>query len=218
MYLPPQFAEPHVQEVHCIIHEHPLGMLVRNTGAGLEADHLPFLLDTDQGADGQDSQGMLIAHVARANAMWQEIKNGEDVLVVFRGADGYISPNWYPSKHEHHQLVPTWNYRVVHAHGTVRLHDDKKWVLGAIGKLTRTHEQRTHEVLPHAAGPWKIKDAPPAYLDSMLAHIVGIEIAVERIEAKFKLSQNRSATDLHSAVTQVSAAGNPALGAAMDQR
>jgi len=137
------------------------------------------------------------------------------VLVIFQAEQAYISPNWYPSKHATHQQVPTWNYRVVHVHGRLQLHDDRKWVLGAVGKLTRTHEARTQGVVPHAAGAWKIKDAPPDYLERQLAHIVGIEIAITRVQAKFKLSQNRSAEDRHEAATSVAAAGHPALGAAM---
>jgi transcriptional regulator len=121
MYLPPHFAEPRTGELHRLIREHPLGMLVRHTGAGLEADHLPFLLDADaQGG----TPGTLLAHVARANPLWRELRSGDPVLVVFRGAHGYISPNWYPGKHETHRRVPTWNYEVVHAHGTLQVHDD----------------------------------------------------------------------------------------------
>lgn len=212
MYNPSHFHITDSAVLQDLIRQHPLGCLVAQTADGLDANHLPFELLQDE-----DGQLRLLAHVARANPLWQQLGNGAAVLVIFKAQDGYISPNWYPSKHEHHKLVPTWNYRVVHIHGTVRLHDDKKWVLAAIGKLTRTHEQRTHHALPHAAGPWKIKDTPPEHLESLIANIVGIEIAVQRVEAKFKLSQNRSQADMHSAATQVSAAGNPALGTAMGQ-
>ena len=208
MYLPPQFAEPHVEEVHRIIHEHPLGMLVRNTGAGLEADHLPFLLDTDQGADGQDSQGMLIAHVARANAMWQEIKNGEDVIVVFRGADGYISPNWYPSKQETHRRVPTWNYEVVHAHGKIHVRDDEKFVRGAVARLTRRHEADQPK-------PWKMGDAPADYLAEQLRNIVGIEVRLDRLDCKRKLNQHHDARDREGAIQGLESRGNHGLAQAM---
>ena len=118
MYLPSQFAEPRIEELHRIVRENSLGMMVRITGAGMEAAHLPFLFDTDQGA-----HGVLIGHVARANPVWREIDDGANVLVVFRGAQGYISPNWYPGKQETHRYVPTWNYETVHAHGTIHVHD-----------------------------------------------------------------------------------------------
>lgn len=153
--------------------------------------------------------------MARANPLCTQLHDGAAVLVIFQAEQAYVSPNWYPSKHTTHRQVPTWNYRVVHVHGTVCLHDDRKWVLGAVGKLTRTHEARAQSALPQAAGPWKIKDAPPDYLDAMLAHIVGIEVVIERIEAKFKLSQNRSDADRSSAAEAVSAAGTPLLGDAM---
>jgi transcriptional regulator len=112
MYLPPKFSETRREELFRVIREHPLGMLVTHTSSGLEANHLPFLLDEDPGAF-----GTLLAHVARANPVWREVGEGAEVLVVFRGAQGYISPNWYPSKPETHRHVPTWNYEVVHAHG-----------------------------------------------------------------------------------------------------
>lgn len=211
MYTPAHFQASDADAFH-LIRTHPLGALMHVHANGLDANHIPWELETPDQAPAR-----LIGHIARANPLCAQLQDGTQVLVIFQAEQGYISPNWYPSKHEHHKLVPTWNYRVVHIHGTVRLHDDKKWVLAAIGKLTRTHEQRTHHALPHAAGPWKIKDTPPEHLESLLANIVGIEIAVQRIEAKFKLSQNRSQADMHSAATQVSAAGNPALGTAMGQ-
>src|SRR5690606_31266618 len=122
MYLPPLFAESRPEELHRILREHPLGMLVTQGSEGFEADHLPFLLDAGRGP-----LGTLLAHVARANPAWQQVKDGDPVLVVFRGAQGYISPNWYPSKQETHRHVPTWNYEAVHAHGRIRVRDDEKF-------------------------------------------------------------------------------------------
>ena len=228
MYLPPHFAASHTDAL-ALIRQYPLGALVHVHGGGLDANHIPWELEADT------TNLRLIGHVARANPLYTQLHDGAAVLVIFQAEQAYVSPNWYPSKHTTHRQVPTWNYRVVHVHGTVCLHDDRKWVLGAVGKLTRTHEApktrarnrkmvgkltRTHEAraqsaLPQAAGPWKIKDAPPDYLDAMLAHIVGIEVVIERIEAKFKLSQNRSAEDRNSAAEAVSAAGTPLLGDAM---
>lgn len=209
MYLPPHFAASHA-DACALIRQYPLGALVHVHGGGLDANHIPWELETPEGGPAR-----LIGHVARANPLCAQLQDGAPVLVIFQAEQAYVSPNWYPSKHATNRQVPTWNYRVAHVHGTVHLHDDRKWVLGAVGKLTRTHEARAQSALPQAAGPWKIKDAPPDYLDTMLAHIVGIEVHIERIEAKFKLSQNRSAEDRSSAAEAVSAAGTPLLGDAM---
>ena len=135
MYLPKPFAESRVEELHRIVRENALGMLVTNSANGLDANHLPFLLDADGG-----TSGVLVAHVARANPLWREVKDGDDVLVVFRGAQGYISPSWYPGKQETHRRVPTWNYEVVHAHGTIHVRDDVKFVRSVVAGLTRQHE------------------------------------------------------------------------------
>jgi transcriptional regulator len=188
MYLPDPFAEIRVEEAHRILREHPLGMLVTHGASGLDADHLPFELVPDSGA-----LGTLRAHIARANPLCNEVRAGAEVLVVFRGAHGYISPSWYPSKHETHRSVPTWNYEVVHAHGRMRLIDDPKFVGALVARLTRRHEAAETR-------PWKLADAPRDYLDEMLSRIVGIEIAVTRLTAKRKLSQNRDARDVAGVV------------------
>lgn len=203
MYLPQQFAEPRVDELHRIIREHALGMLVTNRASGLEADHLPFLLDTNQ--DGSD---VLLAHVARANPVCREVKDGDNVMVVFRGVQGYISPNWYPGKHETHRRVPTWNYEVVHAHGTIRIRDDEQFVRGVVARLTRRHEDAQPK-------PWKMGDAPPDFLAEVLKHIVGIEIALVRLEGKRKLSQHHAKADREGAIQGLEAQGNSALAQAM---
>ena len=203
MYQPAQFAEHRPEEWHRLIREHPLGMLVTATAVGLEADHLPFVLEAERGPS-----GTLLAHVARANPVWRAVGEGDAVMVVFRGVQGYISPSWYPSKHEHHRHVPTWNYEVVHVHGRIRVLDDTNAVRGAVAKLTRQSE----------AGepvPWKMGDAPADYLASELAHIVAIEIAIERIEGKRKLSQNRDERDFRNVVETLEQRGELALAEAM---
>src|SRR5687768_10023805 len=162
---PPLFDESRPEELQRLVREHPLGMLVTHGAAGLDANHLPFFLH----------DGALRAHVARANPVWTQVADGDAVLVVFRGAQGYISPNWYESKAEHHRHVPTWNYEVVHAHGRIRVHDDPSFVRGVVARLTREHEA----ALPR---PWKMGDAPADYLDETLKHIVGIEVEVARWE------------------------------------
>lgn len=203
MYLPTQFAEPRIEELHRIVRHNALGMLVTNTANGLEAHHLPLLLEADQGP-----QGTLLAHVARANTLWQEVADGDPVLVVFRGAQGYISPNGYPGKHETHRRVPTWNYEVVHAHGTVHVHDDERFVRGVVAKLTREHEA-------DQPSPWKMGDAPADYLAEQLRHIVGLEIRITRLEGKRKLNQHHQVPDREGAIRALQARGNHALAQAM---
>ena len=183
MYIPAHFAETRPEELARIIRAHPLGMLVTHDAQGLDANHIPFEFDPDAG-----TQGLLTAHVARANPIWRQCAEGADVMVVFRGAEGYISPSWYPSKHEAHRQVPTWNYEVVHAYGRLAVRDDEKFVRGIVARLTRTHEAREPK-------PWKMGDSAPEYIDEMLKAIVGIEIAVTSLVGKRKLSQNKEARD-----------------------
>jgi transcriptional regulator len=203
MYLPPHFAENRPEALHHVIREHPLGMLATFGDAGLDAEHIPFELDTAKGP-----HGTLLAHVARANPVWQRCPTGTPVMVAFRGEHAYISPNWYPSKHETHKLVPTWNYVAVHAHGVMTVHDDPRYVRRVVALLTRRHEAGEPR-------PWKMGDTPADHLDSMLASIVGIEIAITRLEGKFKLSQNREARDRLGAADVLDARGQAPLAEAM---
>jgi len=203
MYLPSHFEESRPECLHALIAAHPLGMLVTHDAQGLDANHLPFELDPKVGAC-----GVLRAHVARNNPLWQTVRSGAEVLVVFRAPDGYISPNWYPSKHEAHKQVPTWNYQVVHAHGRITVHDDERHVRGLVARLTRTHEASQPT-------PWKMGDAPPEYIDAMLKAIVGIEVSITRLVGKFKLSQNREPRDRRGAAQALLAQGQSTLGQAM---
>ena len=190
MYNPSHFHITDSAVMQDLIRQHPLGCLVAQTADGLDANHLPFELQQDE-----DGQLRLLAHVARANPLWQQLGNGAAVLVIFKVQDGYISPNWYPSKHESHEQVPTWNYQVVHAHGTIQIRDDEKFVRGVVGRLTRTHEGRASDLPGNTFAPWKMSDAAAPYLQKMLGAIVGLEISVQRLEGKFKLSQNKQAAD-----------------------
>lgn len=185
MYLPQQFEETRVEELHRVITEYPLGALIFNGPNGLDANHLPFELNPDAG-----EHGHLLAHVARANPLWQEAKDGDEVLVIFRAANAYISPNWYPSKHEFHRQVPTWNYQAVHVHGRIRIRDDEKFVRGVVARLTQVNEAHTG-----SDKPWKMTDSSKEYIDQMLAAIVGIEIEITKLTGKWKLSQNREERD-----------------------
>lgn len=203
MYIPPHFAQTRPDELLRIIRAHPLGMLVTHDSAGLDADHIPFEFDPDQG-----THGVLTAHVARANDLWRRCPSGSPVMVVFRGAEAYISPNWYPSKHEAHRQVPTWNYEVVHAHGTLTILDDERFVRGLVARLTRRHEASE-------PAPWKMGDAPPEFIDGMLRSIVGIEIAVTSLVGKSKLSQNKEARDRNGAADALASRGHHELAQSM---
>ena len=205
MYLPSHFEEQRPEALRDLIAKHPLGMLVTHGSEGLDANHVPFELDA---CEGLGPHGVLRAHVARNNPLWQSVADGDEVLVVFRAHDAYISPNWYPSKHEAHKQVPTWNYRVVHAHGPITVRDDERYVRGLVARLTRQHEAGQ-------PSPWKMGDAPQDYIDAMLKSIVGIEITVARLVGKFKLSQNREARDRVSAAQALIGQGDSELGEAM---
>ena len=203
MYVPPHFEISNPEVLNDLIVHHPLGVLVTQSESGLNANHIPFELD----ATGS-TQGILRAHVARNNAVWQLSTNGDEVLVVFQAEDAYISPNWYPSKHETHQQVPTWNYRVVHAYGRITIHDDEKYVRALVGRLTKKHEANQPK-------PWKMSDAPRDYMEMMVKSIVGIEIEITRMIGKFKLSQNRENRDRLNAGQVLVEQGNEVLGKAM---
>jgi transcriptional regulator len=205
MYLPAHFAETRPEALQRIMREHPLGMLVAHGNAGLDADHIPFEFDADAG-----THGALIAHVARANTLWQRCPTGTPVMVVFRGAEAYISPNWYPSKHETHRQVPTWNYEVVHAHGTLTVRDDERFVRRVVAQLTRRHEAAEPR-------PWKMGDSEPEFINTMLSHVVGIEIAISSLVGKLKLSQNREVRDRLGAADTLDARGHTAMAQAMRQ-
>lgn len=205
MYLPDHFAEPSPAVLHRLIQAHPLGTLVTHGDTGLDANHLPFLLDAEQG-----EAGVLLAHVARPNPLWQNLANGAPVLVIFQGPQGYISPSWYPGKQDSHRRVPTWAYEVVHAHGTLQVHDDEKFLRGVLARLTRTHEATQPE-------PWKMGDAPADYLHEQLQRIVGIEVRITRLVGKRKLNQNHERRDREGAIQALEARGQSALADAMQR-
>lgn len=205
MYTPSHFAMVQPDELHRIMRSHALGILVTHSADGLDANHLPFEFDAAQGP-----LGTLTGHVARANPLWQQCAAGAEVLVIFRGVQGYISPSWYPSKHEAHRQVPTWNYEVVHAHGRLTVRDDEKFVRGVVGRLTRRHEASEPR-------PWKMGDAAPGYIDAMLQAIVGIEISLTRLQGKAKLSQNKELGDRQGAVDALRERAYEGLAQAMQK-
>lgn len=205
MYIPAHFAITEPETLHRIIRDNPLGILVTPTAGGLDANHIPFEFDPAVG-----KLGLLTGHVARANPVWQHALDETEVLVIFRGNEGYISPNWYPSKHETHRLVPTWNYEVVHAYCRLTVRDDEKFIRGVVARLTRRHEAQEPK-------PWKMGDSAPEFIDAMMKAIVGIELSISRMEGKAKLSQNRDQRDLQGAVDELRTRGHGPLAEVMEK-
>lgn len=200
MYQPRHFAQDDPQALRALLDAHPFATLVSTGEGGLTADHLPFVFDPDDG-----TQGALHGHVARANPVWQRA-DAQPVLAVFQGVQAYVSPNWYPSKAEHHKAVPTWNYTVVHAHGVLRAVTDVDWLRGLVERLTARHEAGREQ-------PWSIDEAPPDYLAQMLKAIVGVRIELTQLVGKWKLSQNRSEADRAGVADGLAADGAEAMAA-----
>lgn len=205
MYLPSSFIETRPDVLHQFIRENPFGALVAQTRSGLDANHFPMVLDTA-------SSVTLTGHMARANPFWQECDGDTPALVLFGGPHAYISPSWYPSKAQHGKVVPTWNYIVVHAHGSIRFSHDRDALLQNVGKLTSQQEAaRSH--------PWKVSDAPQEYVERLLEQIVLFRITIDRIVGKWKVSQNRADPDQRGVLAGLrgeGTAGANALAAAME--
>jgi transcriptional regulator len=195
MYIPQAFREERPEVLQAFIERHPLGALVCTTADGLTANHIPMMI-----SNGADGARLLRGHVARANNLWKSLAPDAPVLVIFGGADHYITPSWYPAKQEHGKVVPTWNYSVVHAHGTVRFADVKAQSLEYVTELTTLQEASRAEA-------WKVADAPAQYIDSTLSAIVTFEITVTRLVGKFKASQHRPAAERQSVVAALESEG-----------
>lgn len=204
VYLPDHFAETRPDRIRQLIAAFPLATLVTAGPDGISANHIPLLLSPDHG-----EHGTLIGHVARNNPIWHAGRHEGESLAIFQSWDAYISPNWYASKAISHEVVPTWNYATVHIYGELTVHDDGKWVRGVVGKLTRAMEAAQPQ-------PWKMADAPRAYLDGMQTNIVGIELGITRILAKTKASQNRTVEDRASVMAALTATGEPRNAAMAD--
>ena len=183
MYAPSHFDETRADVMHALIAAHPLGTLVMHGAGGLDADHIPFEIAAPSA---EAPFGVLRAHVARANPLWRQA--GAAALVVFQGPSAYISPAHYEEKRASGKAVPTYNYAVVHAHGSLRAIEDPAWLLPLLERLTARHESAR-------AAPWSVHDAPRAYIDKLMEAIVGIEIPIQRLQGKWKLSQNRPRQD-----------------------
>lgn len=188
MYVPPAFHEKDPDILWDIVHVHPLGLLISQSEGQIIANQVPFEVIRD----GESAK--LCGHIARANGQWQNL-GGQNVLVVFQGANAYVSPQWYQSKREHGRVVPTWNYAVVQVRGVARVIEDKQWLLAQVSRLTNRHEISLGQ-----GSAWKVTDAPEDFIQSQLKGIVGIEINVTELTGKLKASQNRSAADREGVV------------------
>ncbi|MES0086203.1 FMN-binding negative transcriptional regulator [Mesorhizobium sp. M0026] len=183
MYQPPHFQETRPDVLHGLIRAHPLGLLVSNGTEGPVANAIPFLLDADVPPNGR-----LRAHLAKANPQWRLLADNPlaPVLVVFQGADAYVTPSWYETKRETGKVVPTWNYAIVQVRGIVKVIEDQDWLAEQISDLTMSQEG-------NRAAPWAVTDAPAPFIQSQIKGIVGLEIAITEISGKWKVSQNRPA-------------------------
>jgi len=203
VYVPARFSadESAVRE---LLSHHGAGDLVTATADGLLATTLPFVYEPEAGP-----HGALIGHLARNNDQWRRPVLG-DALAILRGPDAYVSPAWYAAKAEHGRVVPTWNYIVVHAYGELVVHDDPAWVGALTRRLTDQHENGR----PH---PWSVDDAPEGFIAGQLRAIVGIELRISRLEAKWKLSQNRPEADVDGVIAGLRETGQDATATAMDR-
>lgn len=195
MYQPPHFREERPGVQHALIRAHPLGLLVSAGPGGLMANPVPFMLHADLG-----ERGTLRCHVSRANPQWRELESVEECLIVFQGAQEYITPSWYETKRETGKVVPTWNYATVHAWGKPQVIQDADWLRANVESLTRTHEGAR-------PAPWAVNDAPAEFVAAQLRGIVGIEVPIARIEGKWKVSQNRTEADRASVAAGLQAQG-----------
>jgi transcriptional regulator len=182
MYRPDQFRVEDIAQMHALLRARPFAALVTAGPSGLYATHLPTVLKEE------GEHGVIECHLARANPHWKDIAAGGEALMIFQGAQGYITPSWYPSKFEHGKVVPTWNYAIVHAYGRAVVMENKDWLHRHVSELTKQQEQ-------FQTTPWALSDAPQSYIDSMLRGIVGFRFAITRLEGKWKMSQNRELKD-----------------------
>jgi transcriptional regulator len=195
MYIPAHFQADDAA-VRDLLHNHGAADLITPTASGLLATMLPFIYEEPSSSPEAGEHGRLLGHVARNNAQWREPLLGE-ALVIVRGPDAYVSPGWYETKREHGRVVPTWNYITAHVHGPLLIHDDPAWVEALVRRLTTKHEASRPE-------PWR-----------QLKAIVGVELPISRIEAKHKLSQNRSDADVEGVIAGLDEVGRPDVAEAM---
>ena len=194
MFQPDHFRVDDLAPMHALMRARPLAALVSGGAEGLYATHLPTVLKDD------GPYGVVECHLARANPHWKTLAECSEALMIFQGAEGYITPNWYPSKAEHQKVVPTWNYAVVHAYGRPEVMQDADWLRGHVAELTAQQEKSE-------AKPWAVTDAPETYIKAMLRGIVGFRFAITRLEGKWKMSQNREMQDRDGVAKGLAARG-----------
>lgn len=180
MYIPSLNEETRIPVLDGLMRSHPLASLITMGTSGLFATHLPMVLHRED-----DTHAILRGHISRANRQWRDYDPAVSALAIFAGPQHYITPNWYPEKAVSGKVVPTWNYAVVHAYGKLTIVEDPAWLLTHLNSLTDTHEAAS-------AVPWKVADAPAGYVESIAKGIVGIELSIERLEGKWKVSQNQN--------------------------
>ena len=195
MHTPKPFEVTDPEAIKSLIANYPLATWVNSGKRGLVINHVPFIYHSDA-----LGQAVLRGHIAKANPVWKSINDGCLTAAVFQGPQSYISPSWYVSKLDHGKVVPTWNYMVVHVHGTQRVITDKEWLIEQVGSLTDKQEEQQ-------AQPWKVTDAPERYTQKLLNAIVGIEIVITRTEATWKMSQNRSIQDQQGVISALEQTG-----------
>lgn len=208
MYVP-EYFKPDDGDVRELFRNYGAVELVTATPNGLRATLLPMVFEeaASEGDAGRPVAGRLLGHMARKNDHWRQPTLG-DALAIVRGPDAYITPAWYATKREHGRVVPTWNYVTAHVYGELVVHDDPDWLRANVEALTAKHELGRHE-------PWAVSDAPIDYISGQLRAIVGVELLISRIEAKFKLSQNRSTADVDGVVEGLWRDGQAGLSAAV---
>jgi transcriptional regulator len=185
LYLPAYFEESRTDVLHALMRARPLAALVTLSDTGLVANHIPVETTSDPAP-----LGMIRGHIARANPLWRNYRAGAEALAIFQGPQVYISPSFYPLKKQTGEVVPTWDYAVVHAHGSLQFIQDAEWLRALVTRLTDRHEASRQ-------APWKVTDAPPPYIDKMLGLIVGFEFSITALTGKWKLSQNHPAGNRH---------------------
>ena len=198
MYVPPAFNEDRLPVLHDTIRRARLATLVTLGGDGLEASHLPVVLDPDQGP-----HGTLLGHFSRANPQWRRFTPDVPALAVFTGPDAYVTPSWYETKKQTGKSVPTWNYVAVHAYGSLELIEEPDALRDLLTQLTNLHEAGRPE-------PWAVSDAPEDFLQGLFKGIIGFRLPIARIEGKWKLSQNRPPEDRAGVVNGLRSDGGPA--------
>ena len=206
MYVPAHF-KPDDAEILQLLSSGRAANLITATTDGLLATMLPLVHDTSAARPGLGPWGALLGHVARNNGQWKTPAIGE-AMVIVAGPDAYVSPAWYATKREHGRVVPTWNYITAHVYGRLVIHDDLAWVEANVRRLADHHERNRVE-------PWSVDDAPEPYIAGQLKAIVGVEILIDRVEGKWKLSQNRSDADIAGAIEGLEATGERDVSAAM---